>query len=91
MIICPRLNGGFIQMKARELDSHLSPLPRKYNSLNLLDPHCTPTHIHTTYLLNLTGWRDDPENHIMYISLVAAPHLHVEDSSNKAINQRANI
>ena len=39
-----------------------------------------PTSTHTTYLLNLTGWRDDPENHIMYISLAVAAHLHVEDS-----------
>ena len=90
MNICPRPNGCFIQMRARQLDhvhGHLapSPPPGKYNSLNPFDPH-TPLHspnpasTHTTYLLNLTGWRDDPENHIMYISLAVAANLHVEDS-----------
>lgn len=44
-----------------------------------------------THHLNLTGWRDDPENHIMYISVAVAVHLHVGDSSNKTINQWENI
>ena len=71
MNIFPRPNGGFIQMRARELDSHLRPPPPSPSKTQLL---------YTIHLFNLTGWRNDHETHIMYISLAVATHLHVEDS-----------
>lgn len=53
MNICPRPNGGFIQMRAREPEGRLAPPPPppshgKYNSLNLIDPPAP--HFHTYHL-----------------------------------------
>lgn len=60
---------------------HLGPLEE--NNQSPSDPPpispCTSPKL-LMHLLNLTGWRDDPENHIMYISRAVARHLHVGDS-----------